>query len=257
MGIGKASGQSAQQAGAAPSVRFLPLGDTGLTVEFGTAIDPALNAAVRSLDAALHAAPPPGLIETVPTFRSLLVHYNPLATSQADLTRAIETLLHRPGLASAPSRRWRLPVCYDTEFALDADAVAAATGLTVEEVQRLHATTEFTIYMLGFLPGFPFLGGLPKVLELPRRTEPRVRVPAGSVAIAMSLSCIYTVVSPGGWNILGRSPVRLFDPQRPQPALVAPGDQVGFAAVDRAEYDRLAAAIERHSLDPIAEFLVP
>src|SRR5258708_37407436 len=107
MGIGKANGQSAQQVarqvGAAPSARFLPLGDTGLTVEFGIAIDPALNAAVRSLDAALHAAPPPGLIETVPTFRSLLVHYDPLATSQADLARAIETLLHRPALASAPS----------------------------------------------------------------------------------------------------------------------------------------------------------
>src|SRR4029077_4773197 len=96
-----------------------------------------------------------------------------------------------------------------------------------------------------------FLGGLPNVLELPRRTEPRVRVPAGSVAIAMSLSCIYTVVSPGGWHILGRSPVRLFDPQRPQPALVTPGDHVGFAAVDRAEYDRLAAAIQPPSPKPV------
>ncbi|HWK45878.1 MAG TPA: 5-oxoprolinase subunit PxpB [Stellaceae bacterium] len=256
MGKGNAIGQSAvSRIDSRAGIRFLPAGDTAVVVEFGSIIDPAINAEVRALDAALRADPPSGVIETVPTFRSLLVHYDPLRTSQADLVERIGLLLSRPSAAPKTGRAWRLPACYEAEFALDVDHVAEAKGLSAAEVIARHAATEFTVYMLGFLPGFIFLGGLPEALGMPRRTEPRIRVPAGSIAIAMSLSCIYPVVTPGGWHILGRSPVRLFDPRRVQePTLIAPGDRVGFATVGRAEYDRIATAIETDTLDPAVEF---
>jgi len=253
-----APGQSAvPRAASGAGIRFLPAGDMAVVVEFGSTVDPAINAAVRALDHALREDPPEGVTETVPTFRSLLVHYDPQKTCQAELVGRLRLLLNRAAAAPAAGRRWQLPACYEAEFALDVDHVAASTGLSTGEVIARHAATEFTVYMLGFLPGFVFLGGLPEALQMPRRTEPRLRVPAGSVAIAMTLSCIYPVVTPGGWHILGRSPVRLFDPRRvAEPPLISPGDRVGFTAVSRADYERIAAAIAADTLDPVREFLV-
>ena len=185
-----------------------------------------------------------GVIETMPTFRSLTVLYDPLVTCRAELDPALRSLLSEKTEArAAPLRRWRLPVCYGGAFGADLDDVAAACGVPMDEVVSLHASTEFTVYMIGFMPGLPFMGGLPGVLAMPRRKEPRLRVPAGSVAITGGLSTIYPWESPGGWQLLGRCPVPLFDVGLASPALLAPGDRVGFQAVTPERYIELETAL--------------
>jgi inhibitor of KinA len=194
----------------------------------------------------------PGVLETVPSFRSLTVLYDPLVTGRAELDPRLLALLALPsqGLPAqaAAARRWRLPVAYGGGFGPDLDGVAAACGLTPDEVVRLHADTEFTAYLLGFMPGFAFMGLLPPVLQLPRRTEPRVRVPAGSVATANRLSVIYPWESPGGWHLLGRCPVPLFDAGSATPTLLAPGDRVRFEPVSATRLAEIEAALRSGKL---------
>ncbi len=211
--------------------RFLSVGDRALAVEFGDHIDRGLSRAVLRLDRAIRAKRPSGVVETVPSFRSLLVHYDPLTTSRADLERLILGLLDLNPGDEAAGRLWRVPVCYEGELAPDLAEVARLSGLAAEEIPALHAGTLYHVYMLGFLPGFPYLGDLPEALHLPRRPDPRVRVPAGSIAIATSLSAIYPYESPGGWHLVGATPLRFFDPARAPPALLAPGDAVRFEPI--------------------------
>lgn len=225
------------------TVRFLPSGDTGLVVQFGEAVDRDVNDRVLQLSASLRAAALPGLVETVPTFRSLLVHYDPLETTAAELTRAIEALLDRRQDGEHRARLWRVPVCYEPRHAPDLAEVAERTGLKVEDIVTLHSETRYRIYMIGFVPGFPYLGDLPAPLVLPRRTDPRVRVPAGSVAIATSMTAIYPIESPGGWHLIGSTPIRLFDLRRPSPALFAPGDAVRFEPVAADAFETIRAAV--------------
>ncbi|MGB8843931.1 MAG: 5-oxoprolinase subunit PxpB [Aliidongia sp.] len=224
-----------------PAPRFLPAGDTALVVEFGTTVEPVLIAAVQALDRAVIAAELPGVIETVPSFRSLIIHYDPLSTSAAALTAAVTALDLSASVGAGAGRRWRLPCCYDGEFGPDLESVATATGLSASSVIAAHSSTDFTVAMLGFLPGCPFLAGLDAAFDLPRRAQPRTRVPAGSVAIAQQLSVIYPAESPGGWHLIGRCPVPLFDPARAVPALLAPGDIVRFFSIGAAEHTRLVA----------------
>lgn len=230
------------------SARLLDAGDTAVTIEFGDQISGELVARVAALERALDAARArgelPGVVETVPTFRSLTVLYDPLQTQRALLDPALLALLQQCDLAPpAPSRRWRLPVCYGEGFGADLAEVAAATGLAPEDVVRLHSGTEFRVYMLGFMPGFAFMGGLPPALAVPRRREPRLRVPAGSVAITGSLSAVYPWESPGGWSLLGRCPVPLFDAAAAAPALLAPGDTVRFEPVSAERFAALQAEV--------------
>jgi KipI family sensor histidine kinase inhibitor len=146
-----------------------------------------------------------------------------------------------PGDADAAAVRiWHIPVCYDAAVAPDLPAVAAAAGLSVEEAAALHASRGYTVYLMGFSPGFPYLGDLDPRLVLPRRPDPRPRVPAGSVAIATTHTAIYPQDTPGGWHLVGRTPARLFDATGTPPALLAPGDEVRFVPVSLAEYERLA-----------------
>ncbi len=235
--------------------RLLDAGDAAFTVEFGETIDPALLDAVRALDnaiAAQHAAGRlPGLIETMPTFRSLTIFFDPLITGRGALVDALQPLLNAsPDAAPVEGRRWRLPVCYEGDAAPDLAAIAQAIGTTADAVISMHSGTEVRVYMLGFLPGFPFMGELPSALRLPRRTEPRLRVPAGSVAIAGSLTAIYPWESPGGWHLLGRCPVPLFDATRDAPSLLAVGDRVRFEPVSTDECSRLALALQAAEIDP-------
>ena len=224
-------------------VRFLSAGDRALVVEFGDRIDRALSDEVLRLDAALRASKLTGVIETVPTFRSLMVHYDPLATSRSLLERAIAARLGRePGSARAATL-WHVPVCYEGEHAPDLADVARLTGLTPDEIVTLHSATRYHVYMLGFLPGFPYMGDLPGELALPRRADPRVRVPAGSVSIATRLTAIYPYESPGGWHLIGATPIRLFDPERAQPAVFAPGDAVQCEPVDLATFASIKEAV--------------
>ena len=222
--------------------RFLPQGDAALVVEFGDRIDPAINARVHALAATLAAAPIAGMVELVPTFRSLCLHYDPLDLDFADLVGQVRARLAGPPEGLAPGRRVTIPVCYEGDLAPDLADVATRTGLTPDEVVRLHAASAYRVFMLGFLPGFAYMGSLPERLRLPRRASPRVRVPAGSVAIAMEMTAIYPLQSPGGWHLIGSAPTALFDITADPPALLRPGDEVRFEPVGRAAFEALRAA---------------
>lgn len=239
------------------AVRFLPSGDTALVVEFGERIDRALNERVLRLNAAVRAACVPGIVETVPTFRSLMVHYDPLGTDSAAITAAIERLLDQSSGAARPAKLWRIPACYAPRHGVDLEEVAQRTGLGIAEAIRLHSATRYQVYMVGFSPGFPYMGDLPAPLALPRRTDPRVRVPAGSIAIAAGMTAIYPVESPGGWHLIGATPVRLFDVSWPQPALLAAGDEVSFEPVDEEEFDVIQAAVAAGSYRVACETVAP
>lgn len=262
MSAGTGTGPSAAGAGSGTSVgsgvtaasspgsaadrpfRLLLAGDRALVVEFGDAIDPRLAAQVRRLAARLAAAPLPGLVETVPTYRSLMIHYDPLAADPAVLLAAVSEAAAQVVAESAASARtgdaaalWNgarlveIPVVYGGDTGPDLPYVAERTGLAPEEVVRLHAAPTYLVYMLGFLPGFPYLGGLDPRLTTPRLPTPRLKIPAGSVGIGGQQTGIYPVESPGGWAIIGRTSLTLFDPTRPDPCLLAPGDRVRFVPV--------------------------
>jgi inhibitor of KinA len=236
-------------AGKPIGVRFLSAGDRALAVEFGDDIDRGLSERVLGLNTVIGAHPLRGVVETVPTFRSLTVYYDPLLTSRSQLEDAITELLDRAYNPSAGARLWRVPVCYEGEFAPDLAEVARLAGMTQAEVVALHSDTRFHVYMLGFLPGFPYMGDLPESLSLPRRADPRLRVPAGSISIATSLTAIYPYESPGGWHLIGATPIRLFDPERDRPALLAPGDAVEFTPVDAASFASIRRDVEHHGYE--------
>jgi inhibitor of KinA len=224
-----------------PGPRFLAAADAGVVVEFGDAVDEALSARVLALDAAVRRRPPPGVVETVPTLRSLLVLYDALATGHDELVAALRELTSGPPEAPrGRGREWTIPVVYGGEAGPDLGEVAAAAGLTPDSAVAGHTGAVHRVAMLGHLPGLPYLTGLPAGLHAGRHPEPRVRVAAGSVAVAGGLTCIYPVAAPGGWRIIGRTPARLFDPAADPPAALAPGDRVRFTAVDAAG----AAALE-------------
>jgi KipI family sensor histidine kinase inhibitor len=226
-------------------MRFLSAGDRALVVEFGDTIDRALSSAVLRLAASIAAAAIRGIVETVPTFRSLMVHYDPLLTTRAELERSIALLLDRAPEPRRDTRLWHIPFCAEGEFAPDLAEVARLAGLGAEDVIARHSAVRYHVYMLGFLPGFPYLGDLPAALALPRRADPRLRVPAGSIAIATSLTAIYPYESPGGWHLIGTTPIRLFDIARPRPALLAAGDAVEFEPIDAAAFAAIRRLVER------------
>src|SRR5439155_12189609 len=165
----------------------------------------------------------------------------------------IGNLLDRELALPRAATLWRVPVCYDPEFAPDLDEVARLTGLSPGEVVALHSATRYHVYMLGFLPGFPYMGDLPAQFALPRRADPRVRVPAGSIAIATTLTAIYPYESPGGWHLIGATPIRLFDPERAQPALFAPGDAVQCEPVDPAAFASIQKGVDDGSYQVAGE----
>jgi len=226
------------------TVRFLPAGDTALVIEFGDRIDRALSNRVLQLSRQIGHAALPGVVETMPTFRSLMVHYDPLITGAETLRHAIGGLLGQPNARAGGGRLWRLPACYAPSLAPDLQAVAERTGIPVEGVVARHSGTLFHVYMIGFTPGYPYMGDLPVELHLPRREDPRTRVPAGSIAIAASLSAVYPSESPGGWHLIGATPVRLFDPGSERPSLLGPGDAVRFEPIELDEFAAFAAEAE-------------
>jgi len=223
------------------AARLLPCGDTALAVELGDRVERGVSALVLALAERLKTAAVAGVIELVPTFRSLMIHYDPLTVSQTRLKEVLRPML--PGLRAAATagRRWRIPVCYHDSVAPDLAEVAARTDLTAPQVVELHSSVTYHVYMMGFLPGHPYMGDLPAALHLPRRESPRTAVPAGSVSIATMLSAIYPLESPGGWHLIGRTPALLWDKRRASPVLLDAGDQVRFWPVSLAEHDALAA----------------
>lgn len=221
--------------------RVLASGDTVLVLEFGDRIDWRISRHVHALDHALRSAPPPGVVETVPTFRSLAVHYDPENISFEALADHLLALAQDAEESPAQTRLWRVPACYDAEFGPDLAEVGERAGLTPEQVIECHGSRSYLVYMMGFLPGFPYMGDVAAPIALPRRETPRKRVPQGSVAIATEMTAVYTLESPGGWHILGRTPVRFFDLGNKPPALLAPGDEVVFEPVSREDYETIRA----------------
>ncbi len=225
--------------------RLLDAGECALVVEFGDRIEDAVADRVLALDAALGANPPPGLRERVPTYRSLMLHYDPLTLDRASLARAVaEALGAPPNPAAAPRRHWRIPACYDPGLAEDLNHVAAATGLTGADVVRAHASARYRVVMYGFAPGWAYLSGLPSTLALPRRASPRDRIPEGSLIIAGGQAIVASGAMPSGWHIIGRTPERLFAQYRDPAFLVEVGDTLSFDPVDRATFDSLAARVD-------------
>ncbi len=236
------------------SIRYLSCGDTAFTVEFGNAISPQINGQVMALHGAIGAAKAsgdlPGVVETVPTMRSLMVAYDPLATTRAELQPQIDALIAGGLSAGMKTRQVTIPCCYDDpDFAPDLAEVAERSKKTPEQVIAAHIASTFKVYVLGFMPGLAYVAGLDQALYLPRRSQPRVRVPRSSVAIAMDMTTIYPFESPGGWHLIGRTPLWMFDQRREQPVFLAPGDSLRFQRVDRATYDRISAQVEAGTLD--------
>jgi len=226
--------------------RLLPLGDAALTVEFGSTIAPPIHARVLGFASALEGLAASGridgVVEWVPTFRSVTVHFDPDRIAGEALAVELLALARTSSSLTVAGAHWRIPVCFGPEFAPDLDELASARAMPRERVIELMTQTVFSVYMLGFQPGFSYMGGLPEALEMPRLASPRKRVPAGSVAVAQRMCAAYPWESPGGWRLLGRTPVPLFDAtDAERPALLAPGDQVQWQAVDRGAYEALQA----------------
>jgi len=224
-----------------PSARFLPAGDTAIVVEFGHEVSRPVSDMVLSLADSLAGASLPGVVELVPTFRSLMVHYDPLLTSYEILESAIRLQLSNTGFSIREHRPrlFSIPVAYGDEHGPDLNEVAERTQMTPGDVIRLHTSVMYHVYSIGFLPGYPYMGDGPAELSLPRRESPRLRVPMGSVCIAFRQAGIYSLESPGGWHLLGRTPVRLFDTRRENPVMLAPGDKVRFEPVSTLEFSSL------------------
>ena len=216
---------------------FLLMGDRGLILEFGDEISREVNDKVRRMALAIHANPMEGIIEIVPTYRSLLIHYNPLALPAEALRKRLTRLEQGLQLTPFPEPNLtRIPVAYGGEYGPDLEYVAQYHHISPEEVIQLHCSRPYPIYMIGFMPGYPYMGELPDGLVTPRLKTPRLSVPQGSVAIAQKQTGIYSIESPGGWRILGRTPVKLFDPEKEPPALLHMGDLVQFYPVSEKEF---------------------
>ena len=229
-----------------------PLAEDALLLRFGDGIDIDVNARVHAAAHAIRAAKLAGIVDVAPAYATLLVRFDPFSRGGDALPEAVTRVLDRgfqqgednePEASASrklPTQRTEIPVCYGAEYGPDLGAIARRAGMTPDEVVERHLRAEYTVAMLGFAPGFPYLLGLDPALHAPRRANPRTRVPAGSVAIGGAQTGIYPRELPGGWNLIGRTPLVLFDSGRHPPCLLAPGDRVRFCAVDADEFRRLA-----------------
>jgi KipI family sensor histidine kinase inhibitor len=231
--------------------RVLACGDSALSVEFGDTIDPDINGKVLALDEILRLRAPAGLLETVPTYRSLLVQFDPTSTDVDALAAFLAVEARRVAPRAATGRRWRIPVVYGGPFGIDLEEVGARHGLTSRQVVDLHAEGLYRVYMIGFLPGFAYLGGLDPRLATPRRTQPRARIPSGSIIIGGAQAAVASIECPSGWHLLGRTPVRSYAPERDPAFLLAAGDEVVFRPIDAARWDGLEKAAMAG--EPVAE----
>ena len=238
-------------------MEIIPLGDSALIVrvrdQFEDAPEETLDELLRSFQL-LQKAAIPGVVELAPAYTSIAVFFNPIAVLKAngaanrgsdELATKIRSAIipasrrHRRGTSAGRPRLIEIPVCYDSEFGFDLGPVAEHTKLSEREIVNLHSTAEYRVACIGFVPGFPFLAGLPKELATPRRDIPRKEIPPGSVGIGGAQTGIYPLRSPGGWNLIGRTPLRLFDASKDPPTLLRPGDRVRFRAITREQFDSL------------------
>ena len=218
--------------------RIVPAGDSALVVEFDERIDPEVNARTIACAEAIVAAGVAGVRDVVPTYRSVAVYFDPLHTDHDALMNCLEAQGGNPAVERlTPRTPLRIPVCYGGELGPDLTGVAMFAGVPESDVVRVHTAATYRVFMLGFVPGFAYLGSVDQRIAMPRRSAPRVRVPAGSVGIAGEQTGVYPAETPGGWQLIGRTPIKPLDPLRDDPFLMKAGDAVQFYAIDRAEYD--------------------
>ena len=227
--------------------RILPSGDSAITVEFSRNIDDTANQRVLALDRTLANEPVSGVTETVPTYRSLLVHYDPLEIDFDTLGEKLTALAQLPVPPATKTRRWRIPVSYGGEHGIDLEDVAKALNTTPDDIVARHVAGDYRVAMIGFTPGWSYLSGLEKFLHLPRRQNPRLLTPAGTISIGGLQTGVQCLAGPSGWHLLGRTPVKTYQLHREPIFLLEPGDRVTFSAVDAktfAEQDRAGEAGE-------------
>lgn len=234
-----------------PEPRFLVGSDSSFCIEYGSVISPELVSAVRRLDQAIMAPKPAWVVETIPTYRSLLVVYDPDAISPYDALQALKTLEASASSLDMPCPTvTEIPVCYGGPHGPDLPYVAAHAGLTVEEVIDIHSGRDYLVYMIGFTIGFPYLGGMSPRIAVPRLATPRTQVPGGSVGIAGEQTGVYPVDSPGGWRIIGRTPIRFARPEQDPPCLVSQGDYLRFVPITQDEFEAIRGRIEAGDYRP-------
>jgi inhibitor of KinA len=225
---------------------LFPLGDSGITVKLGQEINQTTHERVKALSRFLEQSPFPGMIEYVPGFTTVTIFYDPILfydpqNSKFPYERVVSILTpllsQLPKGESRKSRVIKIPVCYGEELGRDLEDVATFHGLTPQEVIRLHTEPEYLVYMIGFAPGFPYLGGMNEQIATPRRDTPRLVIPAGSVGIGGKQTGVYPIESPGGWQLIGRTPLQLFQPCQDPPSLLRAGDRIRFYPISKEEYD--------------------
>lgn len=217
---------------------FTPLGDQAIIIEAGKEISEEVQLRVRKAAALLEEHPPAWLVESIPAFTTIAVFYNPLAVSYNDATSVLAELLQHAGEIPVPAPRTvEIPVCYGGEFGPDLEFVAAQNGISAEEVIAIHSGGDYAVSMIGFAPGFPFISGMSEKIAAPRRESPRLRIPERTVGIAGIQTGVYPIETPGGWQLIGRTPMRLFRPEQETPSLLKAGDHIKFRRISKQEYD--------------------
>ena len=228
------------------NIRILTAGDSSILIEFGKEISPEINRKISATVQMMKEQLIEGVVDVIPAFCSLLINYDPRVISYGEISERMQALLKLEIRAGEQKKRiFEIPVCYGGEYGPDIANIAEHAGLSEEEVIKLHSSRDYLIYMLGFLPGFCYLGGLDERLHTPRLANPRIKINAGSVGIGGSQTGIYPLDSPGGWQLMGMTPVKTYDPEREVPILVEAGDYIRFVPVDEKEYKRIKEAVDR------------
>lgn len=228
------------------NIKILTAGDSSLLVEFGSEISPEINRKITATVQMMREQHIEGVVDVIPAFCSLLINYDPRVISYQEIRERIGCLVKLETRTEEGGRRIiEIPVCYGGEYGPDIENIARNAGLSQEEVIKIHSSRDYLIYMLGFLPGFAYLGGLDERIHTPRLANPRIKINAGSVGIGGSQTGIYPLDSPGGWQLLGMTPVKTYDPDRETPILFQAGDYIRFVPVDEEEYKKIRKAVER------------
>ncbi|MDP0493639.1 MAG: 5-oxoprolinase subunit PxpB [Fusobacterium sp. JB021] len=222
-------------------MKFLKAGDSSLVIELGNEISPIINFKLKKITEFLDNANIKGIKDLLPTYRSIIVYYNPLIVSFEEIKEIVEINCNfeHENTENIEKEIVEIPVVYGGEYGPDLENIAAHNNLTTEEVIKIHTSGEYLVYMLGFTPGFPYLGGMDKKIATPRLKEPRTKIPAGSVGIAGEQTGVYPIESPGGWQLLGRSPLDFFNPNSEKPFLLKAGQYIKFVAITEEEYLKL------------------
>lgn len=233
--------------------KYVASGDSALNMEFGNSINEEINKRIRAMTYAIEKNKIDGIIETVPTYRSLMIHYNPLIIGYDDLVCLLKELEKNIDDIELPQPQViEIPTLYGGEYGPDIENVANCNNITVDEVIKIHTSKKYLIYMLGFTPGFAYLGGMDERIATPRLSSPRKSIPAGSVGIAGGQTGIYPIASPGGWQLIGTTPLDLFDPDREIPILLKAGDYIVFKSIDENEFTKIKDEVKNKGMNSIS-----